>query len=146
MRTKYFTHPNGIGVCLWRISKRGIRVFGRVDKRWGASASRAEHFIHSKSKSFIQVTRDEARKWYPKAFTEPFTKPRSVVRVQYFTHTNNKALYRFPVNNKDLGECFGLDKVWTGGEVRRIIPSNWTQITTAEARKRFPLAFREVKA
>lgn len=67
-------------------------------------------------------------------------------RFQYFTHVIIKqALYRFPVNNTTSGECFGVDKRWRGGEVKRITPSNWTKISRDDAQKQFPRAFREVK-
>jgi len=70
-RTRYFTRPEGSGVCLWRVGKHGhVRVFGQIDKRWGASISQLRHL--KQSDSIIQVSRDQARKWYPKAFRKPF--------------------------------------------------------------------------
>ena len=66
-------------------------------------------------------------------------------RYQYYTHCSNGALYRFPVNSKTKGECFGIDRTWHGWNVRQIAPCNWTKIPREEARRRFPKAFR-VKA
>ncbi len=70
-RTRYFTRPAGVGVCLWRVGKYGhVRVFGKIDKQWGASISQLRHL--KRSDVIVQVTRDQARKWYPEAFRVPF--------------------------------------------------------------------------
>ena len=65
-RTKYYTRSNGLGVCLWRVTVKGVRVYGNVTKDWRSSLCSGGNL--QKVSSIIQVTHEQARKWYPIAF------------------------------------------------------------------------------
>jgi len=70
-RTQYFTRPGGKGVCLWRVSgKCKIKYFGNPTQMWHDSKASLDNLTNTVN--IIKVSRDQARKWYPAAFRQPF--------------------------------------------------------------------------
>jgi len=71
-RVKYFTRPDGFGICLWKLQTNGrVRQYGAYTKEWSSSIVK-KHNLTDKGAGVIQVSRDQARKWYPAAFRKTF--------------------------------------------------------------------------